>query len=174
MPSAEALDAPTAMRAPPGPHRTLLARDRYITQQANCASTDGDVVALFAPERSREASVPGSTSCRASLQAIIAKEYCRYDCQLIYLPMLPDTLAGRTLETLLDSLISWLRPHGEIIVCALTATPEPSGSLAASDSLAAVVTPDQLLQVAHSIDGVSARVHCEKSENLAFLHLQRH
>jgi hypothetical protein len=147
--------------------RSLRARDRYLARQIDsCAREHGDasVVSLFGPPPAEP---------KASMHAIIAKQYCLFDCGLVYLPALPDTIAETTLEFLLDSLVSWLRPGGELIVCAFTAPSDEAPLDLPADHRAGVKAPEQLLQLARNIDDAYARVHCEHADKLAFLHLRR-
>ena len=131
----------------------LGPQDRYLAKHIEACAREHDgasVVSLFGP-------APGTP--RASMHAIIARQYCLFGCGLVYLPLLPVTIGEDTLEALLDSLVSWLRPQGELIYCAPTELPE---------------VPERLLRLARNIDDASARVHCEHADKLAYLHLRRH
>jgi hypothetical protein len=148
--------------------RSLQGRDCYLAKQIDACAREqrgANVVSLFEPTTSK----PGAT-----LQAIISKEYCLFDCGLVCLPLLPATIGESTLEILLDSLVSWLRPRGELILCAFTVAPETPLPDPIGDWRPGVKTPERLLRLARHIDDASARVHCEHTDNLAYLHLQRH
>ncbi len=160
----------------------LQARDRYLAKHAEACSLergDAAIVALFAPEQFRPALGNGTEIAtaavhRPSMHAVIAKQYCLFGCSLIYLPMLPGTIGAATLSTLLDCLVSWLRPGGEIILSAFTVLPEPPSLRAAADWCPLVMSPERLLLLARDIDDAGARVQREHADKLAFLHLQRH
>jgi hypothetical protein len=160
--------------------QSLQARDRYLAQHVDaCRREHGDaaVISLFGSAQfdplCHDAGVAATAAHQPSMHAVIAKQYCLFNCGLIYLPMLPGTIGAATLATLLDSLVSWLRPGGELILCAFTDLPEAPSLRLAADWCPPVFTPERLLLLARDIDDASARVHCEHADKLVFLHLQR-
>ena len=88
--------------------------------------------------------------------------------------MSPGTLGQETLEMLLDNLMSWLRPRGELILCAFNALPTTAASQSIVDGHPSARTPEQLLRLVRDIEGATARVHRDHANNLAYLHVQRH
>jgi hypothetical protein len=78
-----------------------------------------------------------------------------------------------TLGTLLDALSTWLEVRGQLIVAAFTRAPESGFLHAVAGWQPVVATPDSLLQLAREIDQAKAFVHCQHSDGLAFLHLER-
>ncbi len=159
------------------PLRSLQARDLYLATEITASTREhrgASVVSLFGPAPAADSVISAPTSSQASLHAIIAKEYCLYGCGLVYIPMLPGTLDDPTLEILLDSLVSWLRPRGELIVCALMTMPDATFRDAAVVGYPGVKTPEGLLRLAVHIDGATARLHQDPQDNLAYLHLRHH
>lgn len=156
---------------------SLRARDRYLACQIDACARDhrgAGIVCLFGPtpiDSAGNAAIPVS---RPTVYGIIAREYCLFDCGLVYLPMIPATLGHETLAILLDSLVCWLRPRGELIVCAFNALPATNSSQPATGAQAGARTPEQLLQLVGDIEGAAASVQRDHANNLAYLHVRRH
>ena len=156
---------------------SLRARDRYLATQIEACTQEhrgAGVVCLFGPapiDSSGNAAPPRS---RPTVHGIIAREYCLFDCGLVYLPMFPATLGHETLEVLLDNLVCWLRPRGELIVCAFNALPATAVPPSIAGAHASARTPEQLLRLVREIDGAAASVQLDHANNLAYLHVRRH
>jgi hypothetical protein len=156
---------------------SLQARDRYLAMQVDACSREhrgAGVVCLFGPAAIDSADVAVAARSRATVHGIIAREYCLFDCGLVYLPMIPGTLGHETLEVLLDNLMAWLRPRGELILCAFNALPTTAEPQSAANPHPSARTPEQLLQLVRDIDGVTASVQRDHANNLAYLHVRRH
>ena len=139
--------------------------------QLHAVHVSGDPAAAAAI---RASEAPGSCPLRhASLQGILAGQFRLYGCGLIYLSDLPTSMEPATLGTLLDALSTWLKVRGQLIVAAFTRAPESRFLHAVAGWQPVVATSDSLLQLAREIDQVKAFVHCQHSDGLAFLHLER-
>jgi hypothetical protein len=156
---------------------SLQARDRYLAKHVDACIREhrgAGIVCLFGPTPTDSAGVAAAARSRATVHGIIAREYCLFDCGLVYLPMIPGTLGHETLEVLLDNLMSWLRPRGELILCAFNALPTPALPQSIANAHPSARTPEQLLQLVRDIDGVTASVQRDHANNLAYLHVRRH
>jgi hypothetical protein len=179
-PHAQALTSSTSAVAMPELDQTvtsLQARDRYLAKQIDACAGEhrgAGVVCLFGPSQTDCSGNAATARSRATVQAIIAKEYCLFDCGLVYLPMMPGTLGHDTLEILLDNLMSWLRPRGELILCAFNALPTTASPQSITDADPSTKTPEQLLRLVRDVEGATASVHRDHANNLAYLHVRRH
>ncbi len=156
---------------------SLQARDRYLAKQIDACTREhrgAGIVCLFGPTPTDSSGVASTTRSRATVHGIIAREYCLFDCGLVYLPMVPGTLGHETLEILLDNLMSWLRPRGELILCAFNASPTPASPQSIANARPSARTPEQLLRLVRDIEGVTASVQRDIPNNLAYLHVRRH
>ena len=156
---------------------SLQARDHYLAKQIDACTLEhqgAGIVCLFGPTATDGTGVAAGTRSRATVHGIIAREYCLFDCGLVYLPMIPGTLGHETLEVLLDNLMSWLRPRGELILCAFNALPAPALPQPVANAHPSARTPEQLLGLVRDIEGVTASVQRDHANNLAYLHVRRH
>jgi hypothetical protein len=155
----------------------LQARDCYLAKQIDACTREhqgAGIVCLFGPMPTDSAGVAAAPRSRPTVHGIVAREYCLFGCGLIYVPMIPGTLGHETLEVLLDNLMSWLRPRGELILCAFNALPTAALPQSNANAHPSARTPEQLLQLVRDIDGVTASVQRDHANNLAYLHVRRH
>ena len=112
-------------------------------------------------------------TCQASLGDLLSGQIRLYDCSLLYVSSLPQFLDPTTLGQLLQSLVDWLRPGGEIVVAAFESVPEAGFLELAAGWQPNCLSLPELRGLARDLAGVEARVHVEAEAQLAYLHVRR-
>lgn len=119
------------------------------------------------------AAVDRLTTCRATLAQVLSGELRMFHCSLVYVPDLAMHLAPPTLGAVLETLVDWLRPGGEIVVAAFAELPERGFLDFAADWQPNTLRIDALLRLVRDVDGVVTSLRRDPTSGLAFLHLAR-
>jgi len=110
---------------------------------------------------------------QASLAAVLGETTRFYGCSLVYAPDLADHLDEDALMPLLETVLSWLAPGGELVLPACTESPEAGFLEAAADWRPNYWTPSELMRLARNLGDVASWLRQDQESGLCFLHLQR-
>ena len=149
------------------------ARFRAGSVSACLVDFDTRVLARAASSAPDHERVGRIQTCQASLGDLLSGQIRLYDCSLLYVSSLPQFLDPTTLGQLLQSLVDWLRPGGEIVVAAFESVPEAGFLELAAGWQPNCLSRPELLGLARDLAGVDARVHVETEAQLAYLHVRR-
>lgn len=110
---------------------------------------------------------------QASLAAVLGETMRLYGCSLVYAPDLADHLDEDALMPVLESALNWVLPGGEVVLPALTESPEAGFLDAAADWRPNYWTPTELMRLARNLGDVASWLRQDQEAGLCFLHLQR-
>ena len=109
----------------------------------------------------------------AALADVIGESHRHYDCALAYAPDLADHLAEDALRPLIESLLTWMRPGGEIILPALSDRSELAFFGVVAGWRPNTWTASRLMRLAQDLGDVAAWLRQDTASGVSFLHLQR-
>lgn len=155
----------------PGYARELLASSHYRAGRINAHLVGHDArVAGFARALHRGLRAEFH---QASLAALLGETVRLYGCSLVYAPDLADHLDEDALMPVLETVLSWVLPGGEVVLPALTESPEAGFLEAAADWRPNFWTPTELMRLARNLGDVASWLRQDQESGLCFLHLQR-
>lgn len=155
----------------PGYARELLASSHYRAGRITAHLVGHDArVAGFARALHRGLRAEFH---QASLAAVLGETLRLYGCSLIYAPDLADHLDEDALMPVLETVLSWVLPGGEVVLPALTESPEAGFLEAAAGWRPNFWTPSELMRLARNLGDVASWLRQDQESGLCFLHLQR-
>lgn len=157
-----------------GHAREIHASHRIRTGAVAASLVDYDtqVLARAASAADYAPATPLHT-CQATLDAMLSGQVRLYDCSLLLLTSVTEFLDKNTLSQLLQSLLDWLRPGGEIVMAAFEELPESGFLDLAVDWRPNTLSLPALLALTRELEQADARVFGENEGHLGYLHVRR-